>query len=474
MKRLLSTDVAYLDAERPNTPPLMAALLVLDPSTASGSFVRHRDILSYVEQRLHLAPNLRRRLAFNPLGIDEPRLIDDPNFDVEFHVRHLALPRPRDHRQLSILVARLMSRPMDLNRPLWEMYVIEGLENLDAHPAESFGILFKLHHAAFDGAAGLSAIFAMMQAHPGAKPDPPAQPWHPQRLPNITDWATSTMSEGFSQLLTNMKAVPGLVNSMWQGAAAIKEIGVKIPQTRFQAQVSTHRVLDWINLPMTRVQALRAALGKPKVNDLLLCLIGGALRAYLEEKKELPDQSLYAICPINVRGDNDPREGGNQITAMRVQTGTDIAEPLKRLAIIAESSLRGKEQAKRLGPNFMPDLMALTPYWLRSRVTKGVTALTDKSVSPLPIANFVVSNIPPPRGKIYFADSQVLEFTGFGPLTSGLGLFHTISGMDDVVSIAVNSDRKMMPDIARYMACLQASFEEMEAAATRSSHAKSA
>src|SRR5688572_5537329 len=147
MQRISATDAMFLDIEGPKSPLIIGGLFILDPSTAPGSFVRHRDILAYVESRLHLAPNLRRKLVYHPLGLDEPRLIDDPDFDLEFHVRHIALPRPRDLRQLKILASRVISRPMDLHRPLWEMYIIEGLEAVEGAPPDAFAMLFKMHHA---------------------------------------------------------------------------------------------------------------------------------------------------------------------------------------------------------------------------------------------------------------------------------------------------------------------------------------
>lgn len=463
MKRVQPTDVAYLDAERPGTPPLMAALLILDPSTASGSFVRHRDVLAYVERRLHLAPAMRRRLVPNPLGIDEPRMIDDQNFDLEFHIRHLALPKPRDRRQLNILIARLMSRPIDMNRPLWEMYIIEGLEAFPEYPEDTFAILFKLHHAAFDGAAGLAAIFALLQEAPEHEHEPPEKEWTPSPTPTLSDWAVSSLREGVTQILANMHSVPSLVKSAYNGLATVQNSAFGAPRTRFQAPVSTHRVLDWINIPIKDMLELRSRLHKPKMNDMVLCIIAGALREYLGEKGELPDASLVALCPINVRGQGDPKDGGNQISAMRVPVGTDIADPIKRLAEIRKASAKGKEQAERIGPTFVADLLGFYPYYFRRQMTKQLLGLAERFENALPVANFVVSNIPPPKGSFYFAGSQALEFTGFGPLVNGIGLFHTISGMEGVMSIAVNSDREMMPDVTAYMECLRRSFADLDA-----------
>lgn len=462
MQKLQAADVAFLDLERPETPPLMGALIIMDPSTAPGSFVRHRDILEYIEERLHLAPNLRKRLIDSPLKLDEPRLIDDPNFDLEFHVRHLALPRPRDRRQLNILTARLMSRPMDLNRPLWEMYIIEGLEEIKDLPADAFAVLIKLHHAAFDGVAGSAAIWAMMQTAPDSRPAPPPAPWTPEPSPKIADWALSIMVEAGRQAIGNMQALP----SLWKGAvgAVMDSIGddpPTVPKTRFQGHISSHRVLDWVIFPNSEFREIRAALGKPKMNDLVLCVIAGALRRYLRSKDELPDSPLLAMCPINVRGAGDPTEGGNHITAMRVSLGTDIEDPIERLKAIAASTALGKDQAEKLGGTFMGDLMALYPYPLRSRFIREANAIAAGGNSPIHMANVVVSNIPAPRGQYYFAGSKFFEYAAFGPITPGFGLFHSVSGMDWEMTFSVSSCREIMPDIAFYMDCLRESFQEI-------------
>ena len=467
MKRISPTDAIFLDAERPSTPPLIGCLILLDPATAPGSFVRHRDILDYVESRLHVAPNLRRRLVYHPLGLDEPRLIDDPDFDLEFHVRHLALPKPRDRRQLSILAARLMSRPMDLHRPLWEMYIIEGLEEIEGVPEDGYAMMLKLHHAAFDGAAAGAAIWAMMQDDPNYRPDPPSSRWTPERKPDVVGWTISSIQEGLSQAAANLKALPGLARAVGRGAAASARAankGPKAPRTRFQGRVTSHRVFDWVIFSRDEFKTMRAGLGKPKINDMILCIIGGALRRYLERRKELPADSLLVMCPINVRGAGDPTDGGNHVSAMRATLGTDIADPTERLAAIAASTARGKGGTEAWGGDFASDALALYPYYLRSRLVRGATALTSQ-MDVAPFANTVITNIPNPPGGYYFAGSRVLEYAGFGPLADGLGLFHTVSGMDWEISVSVTSCREIMPDIADYIDDIRASYAELKARA---------
>jgi WS/DGAT/MGAT family acyltransferase len=479
MKKISASDAVFLDLETANGPMIIGGLFILDPSTAPGSFVRHRDILSYVETRLHLAPNLRRKLVYHPLGLDEPRLIDDPDFDLEFHVRHSALPKPRDWRQLKIMVSRLISRPMDMHRPLWEMYIIEGLENLEGIPPDAFAMLFKMHHATFDGKAGGAALWAFMQDTPEFEPLPPERRWVPERRPDFLGWTVSSIQEGAQQWLANMKAAPGLGKGMASGVrqsaknTASKSGKLLAPKTRFQQRITSHRVWDFVRFDIKDVFALRAALGKPKMNDLLLTVVGGALRRYLTHHGELPNDSLLTLCPISVRGASDPKEGGNFVSGMRVQLGTDIANPLERLKAISKSTTDGKDQAEALGGRFIEDLLMLTPYPLRARLMREAMRAPERFnfVAPASV-NTVVTNVPNPPGGHYFTGAKVLSYAGFGPINDFTGLFHTITGMDFEVTISVTSCREILSDITFYMECLKVSFAELQQAAKTSDKGK--
>ena len=469
MRRISASDAVFLDMETPNAPLIIGGLFVLDPSTAPGHFVRHRDILDYVESRLHLMANLRRKLVYHPLGLDEPRLIDDPDFDLEFHVRHIALPKPRDWRQLKIMTSRLISRPMDMHRPLWEMYIIEGLEELDGVPENAFAMLFKMHHATFDGKAGGAALWAFMQDTPEFEPVPPEKRWVPDRKPDALGWTVNSLQEGAKQWLANLKAMPslgkGMLASAQSSAGELRDNWRQMlaPKTRFQNKITSHRVWDFVRFEMADVQKLRASLGKPKMNDLLLTVVGGGLRKYLAKHGELPAKSLLTLCPISVRGAGDAAEGGNFVSGMRVALGTDFADPLERLKAIAEASKKGKAEAEAVGGDFMGNMLALTPYPLRSRMMRGMLGLAERSNASLPgFVNTTVTNAPNPPGGHYFTGAKVQCYAGFGPVVEGSGLFHTITGMDFEVTISVTSCRELLPDISFYIECLRESFAELQ------------
>jgi len=470
MKRIKAADVVFLDVEQPNTPPIIGGVFILDPATAPDSFVRHRDILRYVERRLHLAPNLRRKLVFNPLSVDEPRLINDSAFDLEFHVRHIGLPKPRDRRQLNILCGRLMSRPMDIHRPLWELYIIEGLENVEGCPPDAFAILIRLHHAGFDGAAAHAAIWALTQQAPDEEPPQPDDEWLPERSPDALDWLSSSITEGFKQTFTNLSRLPGFGFRVAKGLMATKPWtgSLPIPLTRFQSRPSSHRVFDWVTFSQVDARHIREALGMPKMNDLVLTIIAGALRIYLGEKGELPVQPLIALCPINVRGHGDPAAGGNEVALMRVPIFTDIEDPLERLTAIGSATVQGKETAKTLGETFIGDFLSLYPYAMRSWAMRSATGMNGNGSALMPkVANLLVTNIPNSTAGHFIAGSKVLSYAGFGPVVEGIGLFHAVSGMDWELSISATCTREMMPDIAHYMDCLHRSYDEVKTLADR-------
>jgi diacylglycerol O-acyltransferase len=193
MQQLSSLDASFLYFETPNAPMHVGGIMIYDQSTAPGGKVTFRGILSNFEKRLHLARCFRQRLAYVPFNLDHPYWIEDPDFDLEFHVRHIALPKPGDWRQLCIQAARLHSRPLDHNHPLWEIYVIEGLDNVPELPKGSFAIVFKIHHAAIDGVTGAEIISALHDLDPASEPPQAKKEWSPDSVPGDGELLTRTM-----------------------------------------------------------------------------------------------------------------------------------------------------------------------------------------------------------------------------------------------------------------------------------------
>ena len=321
------TDDMMLRAETPETPLQIQMLLIYDPSTAPGGKVTFKGILEELDARLHLADVFRRRLTELPGGLDRPYWVDDPSFDLEYHVRHIGLPQPGDWRQLCIQVARLHARQIDLRRPPWEITVIEGLNSVPGVPKGSFAMALKLHHCAVDGMASVQMIAAMHDlAADSPRPAAPDSPWHPGPLPTTANLlsrmaikaalyplrATTVLASSAPKAVRGLAGLPGkLVSSVYRMA----EIGTPSfpPKTRFNQTVSAHRVFEARFHELDEFKRIKARVPGSTVNDVALAYVGGALRHYLDGHGELPDDSLVAACPISLRDASANSGKGNML-----------------------------------------------------------------------------------------------------------------------------------------------------------------
>lgn len=466
-----------LRAEGPATPLQIQMLLIYDPSTAPGGKVTFKGILEELDARLHLADVFRRRLTELPGGLHMPYWVEDPNFDLEYHVRHIGLPQPGDWRQLCIQVARLHARQIDLRRPPWEITVIEGLNAVPGVPAGSFAMALKLHHCAVDGMASVQMIAALHDlAADSPRPPDPDRPWRPAPLPSTSDLLSRTavnaalypvragkvVLSSAPQLVRGLAGLPGklaggLVSRVADGARP-----TFAPRTRFNETASPHRVFEARFHDLADFKKIKARVPGATVNDVALAYVGGALRQYLAGHDELPEESLVAACPISLRESGDTSGKGNML-AGRLQTlATDIADPLERLTAIAESTAQSRSDAEQTTRAQMLELVATLPTALL-----GVTA---KAASVLPfsgptVANTTVTNVPGPPAPIFFRGARLLRAAGLGPLIGGLNLCHVVASYNGVLSISATADRDALPDPAHYAQCMDNAFEELLAAA---------
>lgn len=479
MQRLSATDAIWLDLETAQTPMTLGGLTVVDPLAGGKSALLPAQIDEYIAQRLQRVPVLRRKLVFPSAGLATPAMVDDRNFDLSFHVRHLALPKPGNMAQLKELASRLIGSSVDLSRPPWEFYVIEGLSDLPGASQATYAILTKFHHAIFDGGAVGAIQWAFMQDDPDEEIVDAPVSWRPEIESRsvLADFLTLPIQVGFEQWEATIKGM----NNMGQvvSSALLKRLATTTdqaptpdekqsllpPKTRLSGKVTANRVLDFVAVPMSELKELRNALGKPKINDIWLAVVAGGLRHYLLAHDGLPEKPLLSMCPISVR-DGDPLSGGNYLSGMRVNLATHIADPIERLAVIARSTAGAKEIANDLGDNFVENLLGMQPFVARSQLTKLSAVLPEKLNFTMPSpANVTISNAPPPKGGHYFAGGKAITTFGFGPLFEGCGVLHAITGFDFESTVAVTSCREILPDIEFYMDCIRRSFAELHAAA---------
>ena len=470
MEQLSGLDASFLYLETGNMPMHIGSLAIYDQSTAPGGTVTFKDILRFFETRLHKARAFRQRIVTVPMSLDHPYWIEDPDFDLEFHVRHIALPKPGDWRQLCIQTARLHARPLDTTRPLWEVYVVEGLDNVAGVPEGSFALVSKLHHAAIDGVSGAEISAAIHDASADGVVEPPQKDWYPERFPSgpelIARTAVTTARKPFEFVSLLARNAPtalrfgrGLIN---------KELNLKmkVPRTRFNGNVSPHRVFDGRSFQLDEIRAIKGRFDGATVNDVIVSVCGGALRRYLESKNELPKESLVAMAPVSARPEQMRSAAGNMVSTMSLPVCSDIANPLDRLRAVHGESVKAKKLTRTVGASLAAELAHFLPSTTTGLMATAYGRYGLAKRLP-PIFNTVITNVPGPNLPLYSMGARMVANFGLGPVAHGLGLFQPVIGYNGQITVSAISCREMMPDPAFYCDCLSESFEDLKKAARR-------
>ncbi len=473
MKQLGILDAAFVNLEQSNTPQHIGGMGIYDPSTAPGGFVRFKDVIASFERRLGNMPLFRTRLVEVPGGLDRPYWVKDANFDVEFHLRHIALPEPGDWRQLCIQVARLHSRPLDMSRPLWEAYIIEGLDNIPNLPKGCFAVYTKMHHSLVDGAGGSSFMAALHDLVPDPSDDPNAfsEPRLVDAEPSVSELLTKATFNGIRNTahLISGSVRTGRELGKYALGVARKDIPVPditAPKTLFNKPVGPHRVFDAAEFPLDGFKDIKNAVGVT-VNDVALGIIGGAMQHYLVAKGAAPEEgSLAAGIPLNMRTRRGMTDENNQVGSVFSSLHTDVDDPVERLRKINKSTEEAKRSgeaspmvdALKLAGVFSPALSkAVAGFWSRNDLSRHI---------PMNIST-CVSNVPGPDFPLYCAGARMVDYYGLGVLTPGMGVFHLVFSYAGKVTLSVLADRDIMPDPEFYHDCLVRSYEETYAAAIK-------
>lgn len=475
MEQLSALDANFVYMETPSTPMHIGGLTILDPSTAPGGKVGFKDILRYVEGRLDGARIFRQKLAHVPFDLDHPYWVEDENFDLEYHVRHIALPKPGDWRQLCIQVARLHARPLDMTKPLWEFVIIEGLDNVEGVPKGSFALVQKMHHAAVDGKSGLEMSLALLDSDPELKPRKYDTKWKPESSPSQLSLLTKANINNLTnpvrgaRTLMNLMSIPKRVKEVQRQFQQRDDAKAKVPKTRFEGKIGPNRVWDGRNFPLSDIKVIRNAFPGATVNDVMIAVVSGAMRSYLDGVGELPETGMKIGVPISVRDEKDSGAAGNQVSMMVVGCGSHLPDAADRLDFIAGETKRSKAMSEAVGARTLMEVSGALPAGLLSTAVKTLSRY--KLAGALsPGLNTVITNVPGPPGKFYFAGAEAVKSYGLGILAEGMGLFHTVTSYDGNVCLTVLADRDILPDPANYANMVQQSFDDlMEAAATRAS-----
>lgn len=469
MQQLSGQDAMFLHSEIDGLPQHIGGVSIYDQSTAPDGEVRFKQILSMLERRQHLSPIFRRKLAFVPGNLGRPYWVEDPDFDIEYHVRHIALPKPGDWRQLCILAARIHSQPLRRDKPMWEMYVIEGLNNVEGYPNGCFALLLKVHHCAMDGATGTQFMNIVHDMTPEISDpgDPP--PWMVER-PSRTRMLGRAYLDAWRKPGQALGFIKDSIPAFLRIREARKIGDVKFLEgkqsTRFQGKISRHRVVGARKFDFEAIRAIKNSCPGATINDAMLAIVSGGMRKYLKDKDELPDETLVTGCPVDVRSPEERAAGGNMVGFMNLGLRSDIEDPAERLAAIHEESKSAKAYAEALGPRFAVDLTDVLPGNVLSLAvrTASATGLAEASV----MSNTIVTNVPGAPFQLYMCGAKLIDSISLGPLLPNVGLFQIVySSVQDkkgTVTLSFTACRDMMPDPGFYAECLQQSFDELYAA----------
>lgn len=478
MKYLSGLDNLFLNQETPTQHMHVGGLGIYNPSSAPGGRVRFKTVLDFFLQRMADAPVFRRRLVHTPLDLDRPYWVSDPQVDVEYHVRHLGLPKPGDWRQLMIQIARIHSRPLDLSKPPWEAYIIDALDHIDGLPKGSFALYIKFHHAAIDGESAAHLIGSLHTLQADFTQD------SPRRQRTIIADREPTALELLSRALVNRsrQALDLAAVGATVGQYALQTAGEKMPSlfgddndsaapppgqserpkskrpdTRFNAPISAHRVLDAVGFSLQDCQTIRANVPGSTINDIFLTVTGGAIKRYLVDKGEPPDSSLMGTMPMTLRSSDKGGDEGNQIAQVYYSLRTDIDDPVARLrAVNAETSGLKTRVDSGLGKDIQKRLLDVLPAQI---IAKPLTEALAKN------ANVNVSNVRGPDVPLFLAGAKLDRFIPFSLVMEGCGLNITGFSYNGVMWVAVTCCRDMLPDPAHFSQCLNASFDDLKQAA---------
>jgi WS/DGAT/MGAT family acyltransferase len=459
MERLSGLDASFLYVETPTMHMHVALIALLDASTAPSGYDFTR-IHARIEREARRRPELSRKLVSVPLGLDHPLWVRDPHFDPIHHIRRVACPAPHGPEELADIAARILSTPLDRSRPLWEIWVVEGLTN------QQFALVAKLHHCIADGMTGASLLASLFNvaAEPPELPEPEADPSADEPLP--PEWAL--MVDAFASRLAKRQDLSQLVR---RTTSALGDFYVRrkdgthrtgatlldAPRTRWNGAITAQRSAAFARVSQADVKLIRK-LHSATSNDVVLAICAGALRRYLEQLGELPLAPLVAACPIAVRGRQ--RSGGNRISALFTSLATNLEDPAERLAAIRAVMRGAKEEHNLLGGDMVSSWAELMSPNLFSQAARLYTKyrLAERH---RPLYNVAISNVPGPRVPLYFAGAKLIAAYPLGPVIEGVGLNITVMSYADQFDFGFLAAASLLPDLHELAAHVPNAVDEL-------------
>ncbi|OBK18031.1 WS/DGAT/MGAT family O-acyltransferase [Mycobacterium asiaticum] len=480
MRQLTSLDTQFLAMENDRVQGHVSVLGIYDAHSDSGRPLDAALVRELISRRLHLLPTFRWRLAQVPLSLDYPYWVDDGTFDIEYHVRELALPAPGNDRQLAEQVARIIGRQLDRARPLWEVYVIGGLDD------RRVAVLTKMHHAAVDGVSGAEVMSILLDDTTGREPDPAprvvAEPFPsdaemlgrgliglmrqplrmmragPTALPHLDDVPTIRHLPGVKLVARTGRVIKRLLPAT-SGAPTAPGSGINAPRTRFQARVSPHRRVAFGSMSLREVKAIKNTFGCT-VNDVVIAICTSGLRSWLDERGELPDEPLAAFVPMSVRTPEQKGTFGNRVSVMLTELPTDEADPVQRLARISDAMRAAKERQRALPASLLQDANHFIPPALLAQAARATSRLAGMRGLNQP-ANVMISNVPGPSTPLYLGGARQHAQVPVSGVLDGIGINITVMSYQDSLEFGIVVDRELVDDPWTILDALRAGLAEI-------------
>jgi WS/DGAT/MGAT family acyltransferase len=491
MKQLSGLDATFLTMETDNQFGHVSSVSVYERPD-DPDFQPYAAWKAAIAKRLHLLEPLRRRLVEVPFGVDLPFWVEDPGFDLDYHVRHTALPPPGGDEQMSKLVGRLIGRPLDRKRPLWESYVIEGLAD------DRFAVFTKVHHATVDGASGAELLTLMLDQTPeGDEIPPPESEWKPERVPTdaevLNRAALNLVRKPGRLLLLSARTArevgkatrnPVLVAAANQWRSSLRgpvgsllNVGrsvrtddedrdpppplpnLRAPRTPWNRSITAHRNFSFQSTSLEAVKAIKNAMGAT-VNDVVMGACTGGLRAYLEEKGVLPDEPLVAMVPVSIRTGQETEKWTNRVSGLLATLPTNEEDLGERVRKVHEAMVASKDMFQAIPAEMLTDFAQFPAPATFARATRMATRfrLGDRFNPPV---NLVISNVPGPRTPLYSTGAKLLHYYPVSTITDGQGLNITVQSYLDTLDWGLVACRELVPDLDHLLDLIVEEMEQM-------------
>ncbi len=478
-EQLSGTDFIFFGFETNENPFNIAGVSICDAGTAGGGQVRRAVLKKRLHERLSDLPLLRRRLYRLPADLDYPYWIDDTAFDLDYHIRFSRLRKPGNWAQLMRRAQEVVHEPFDMRRPLWELHVIEGLSDVDDLAADSFAIFLRMHHVFADAATSMVVNDALFDdiggaARKGKRPPAPESDEEGPQPDNLRllgaalrNAAGRVAGTGIELLRSSPHFLKFAAESL--GDAIERRVspldGVLPPRSALNLdRMSAERLHDARRFDYRRIRAVRDLADGATFNDIVLAVIGGAMRRYLEEHDRVPEDTMTTVVPINLRKFDGEGDGSNVVSAMMLPVFQEIADPLQRLKAIRKASAHAKRDSAMEANRRLFRLLTGLPSPVLNTVMAAARKIAYAGNSA--IASTIVSNVrsfPEPRS---VAGAEVKYMFGFGMLWPGVGSLHTCTLYADYLNVGLSCSPDVIPKTGAYMACIEASFAEYECLAS--------